>query len=123
MLFTVRIGNVLTPWRIEVDAKLKRISIKKRNWYLISVDENAFNFGTVRNIEVDKHLFGADLTIKAMGGQLLKGFAPQPKKYNKEDIIYEFNRYFNNVKFRADINKFDNEQFKLISNKIDSLIK
>ena len=77
----------------------------------------------IKTADKSTNLIPGAKNIKAIGGQLIKGFAPQPKKYNKEDIIYELNRYFNIVKFRVELNKFDNEQFTLISNKIDSLIK
>lgn len=77
----------------------------------------------MKTADKSTNLIPGGKTIKNMGGQLLKGFAPQPKKYNKEDIIYELNRYLNIVKFRVGVNKFDNEQFTLISNKIDSLIE
>ena len=60
--------NVIVPWRIKIDLDRKRINITKRNWYLISVDEDTFNFSSVRHVKIDKFLFGADLHIKMYSG-------------------------------------------------------
>jgi len=68
LLFTGRISNFLTPWHVIVDFDNETITVKKRNWYLINFDTQTFAFKYIRNIEVDTHLFGADIKIKVMGG-------------------------------------------------------
>lgn len=60
--------GVLTPWHIEIDTIKKRVHIAKRNWYLVSVDEDTFLFNSVRHIKIDKSLFGADLHIRIYAG-------------------------------------------------------
>jgi|AntRauMFilla1563_2_1112583.scaffolds.fasta_scaffold01564_4 hypothetical protein len=90
LLFTGRILHILNPWRIEVNALDKQITVKKRNWYLISVDENTFNFGVVRNIVINKHLFGADITIKAYGGSAVCFSIPKRKAIAIRDLLLKY---------------------------------
>ena len=60
-------AHVVNPWSIEIDTNEETITIKKRNSYLIGVDEQTFSFRYIRNIKIDEHLFGADIHIKATG--------------------------------------------------------
>jgi|TARA_B110000305_G_scaffold186648_1_gene207849 hypothetical protein len=50
-----------------VDFERKTITSKKRNWFLIGFDEKIVPFRYIRRIEVDTHLFGADMLIKVYG--------------------------------------------------------
>jgi hypothetical protein len=68
MLFNGRIINAFTPWRIVVDTDAETITVRKRNFILIGVDEEVFSFRFVRRITIDEHLIGADLEIKVVGG-------------------------------------------------------
>lgn len=60
--------DIITPWKAEIDIAKKRVTILKRNWYLINVDEETFQFNSVRHITIDKFLFGADIHIKMYSG-------------------------------------------------------
>lgn len=60
--------DIITPWKAEIDILKKRVTILKRNWYLINVDEETFQFSNVRHITIDKFLFGADIHIKMYSG-------------------------------------------------------
>lgn len=60
--------GLLTPWKIEIDLDRKRVHITKRNWYLISKNEDTFQFSSVRHVKIDKSLFGADLHIRMYAG-------------------------------------------------------
>lgn len=60
--------DLIRPWVIEIDDEKQMITTKKRNWYLIDVDEQNYLFNTVRQIYIDKHLFGADLYIRIYAG-------------------------------------------------------
>ena len=60
--------GLLTPWKIDVDLGKKRVHITKRNWYLISHDEDTFQFSSVRHVKIDTSLFGADLHIRMYAG-------------------------------------------------------
>ena len=68
MLFNGRIINALTPWRIIVDTDAETITVRKRNYILIGVDEEVCPFRFIRHITIDEHLVGADIEIKVFGG-------------------------------------------------------
>ena len=53
--------DIITPWRISADINNRRITITKRNWYLIGTREDTYAFRSIRHISVRNHLFGADL--------------------------------------------------------------
>jgi hypothetical protein len=61
------IKHLLNPWHIYVNFERKTITSKKRNWLLIGFDEEIVPFRYIRRIEVDTHLFGADMLIKVYG--------------------------------------------------------
>ena len=44
-----------------------RIEYKRRNWHLISVDTENLHFYKITGISIDKHIFGATITIKSTG--------------------------------------------------------
>lgn len=60
--------DIFTPWKAEIDISNKIVTILKRNWHLISEDEDTFKFNSVRHISIDNYLFGADIHIKMFGG-------------------------------------------------------
>lgn len=62
--------NAIIPWTVEVDAANNFITVRKRNWYLIGIDENKFRFTSVRHIEIDQRLFGTDMFIRMYGNSL-----------------------------------------------------
>lgn len=70
LILHLKIFQLLTPWHIIVDTQEATITIKKRNLYLIGVDEKVVAFKYIRSITIDQHLFGADITIKVIGGQI-----------------------------------------------------
>ncbi len=63
-------ADILTPWQIEIDTNEQTITIRKRNKYLIGVDEDTLAFRFIRRVTIDQHLIGADITIQAVGGKL-----------------------------------------------------
>jgi hypothetical protein len=65
----VGIWDIITPWRITVDVETRRITIKKRNWYLIGSREDTFAFRSVKQVNVVNHLFGADMGIRLISGR------------------------------------------------------
>ena len=68
MLFNGKLINALTPWRVIVDTDEETITVRKRNYILIGVDEEVHSFRFIRRITIDEHLIGADLEIKVVGG-------------------------------------------------------
>lgn len=65
-----RTGDVLRPWTIVIDTDDQTITVRKRNSYFIGVDEDMLAFRYIRRVTIDQHLFGADITISAVGGKV-----------------------------------------------------
>lgn len=63
-----KLEDILSPWKIIIDFNLETITIKKRNWYLIGIDEQVHAFRFIRKIQIDQHVFGADVEINLFGG-------------------------------------------------------
>jgi hypothetical protein len=63
--------DIFTPTRIIVDTETKKITVRKRNWYLIGVDEDVYAFSSIRHIAINNFLFGADIHIRMYGGQVI----------------------------------------------------
>lgn len=61
--------SILRPWHLFFDTQKKQLVTKRRNWHLISYDEETYLFKSVRNMKVNTHLFGADISIKVYAGQ------------------------------------------------------
>lgn len=78
------IGYVLRPETIIVDQDDKSVRIIRRNWHFISCDEQYLRAKTVRNIKVDKHIFGATVTYQAWGS---KAEINQISKKNADAIM------------------------------------
>lgn len=74
LILNGQIQHILTPWKIHVDLQAQTITITKRNWYLISQDKNTIAFRFIRQVHVDKHIFGADLHIKTIASGTVSAF-------------------------------------------------
>ena len=70
LLANGRSGDVLRPWTIKIDTEEQTISVSKRNKYFIGTDEDTLAFRFIRRVTIDEHLFGADITISAVGGKV-----------------------------------------------------
>jgi hypothetical protein len=69
LIFNGKPFAILRKWHILIDTKRMLITVKRRNWHFISFDEETYAFKSVRNVKVDTHLFGADLSIKVYAGE------------------------------------------------------
>ncbi len=69
LLMNGEVLSILRPWCLILDTNKMQLTIKRRNWHLISHDEATYLFKSVRNIKIDRHLFGANLSIKVYTGQ------------------------------------------------------
>ena len=86
-----RLRHIFTPWHIIVDFEDQNITLRKRNWFLISVDEKTSSFRFVRDIEIDKHLFGADIKIK-LSESYIEANSISKKSANRiKDQLAEYN--------------------------------
>ncbi|WP_196894033.1 hypothetical protein [Aureivirga marina] len=79
---------ILRPWRITVDTEKKLLTVKRRNWHLFSHDEETHAFRSIRNVKIDTHLFGADLSIRVYAGKAEVFYLRKKKaKYIKELLL------------------------------------
>lgn len=63
-----KLEDVLTPYRIIIDFEQQTITVKKRNWHLIGSKIDIYAFRFIRHIQIEEHIFGADIQISIMGG-------------------------------------------------------
>ena len=63
-------GNILTPDRLIITAT--EVVYKKRNKYLIGVDESSIPFSRISSVEIDRKLIDSDILIYSTGNQQLK---------------------------------------------------
>jgi len=71
LFFGENILDIITPWHITADFINELIIIKKRNYYLIGVDEKTIPLRNIRTISLDEHLFGANIFFKVYGGNTI----------------------------------------------------
>ena len=57
----------LVPTTVQLDTDAKTLVIRRRNYYLIGVDRTLIPIRNVRRVEIDTHLFGADIKMKVYG--------------------------------------------------------
>lgn len=86
-------ADVLTPWTIIIDTDDQTITIRKRNKYLIGVDEDTLAFRFIRRVTIDQHLIGADITIKAVGGSLTAKCLDKSACKKIKQILMEYNEH------------------------------
>ena len=84
--------DVLSPWHIIIDTDEQTITIRKRNKYLIGVDEDTLAFRFIRRVVVDQHLIGADITIQAVGGKLTARCLEKSACAKIKKILMEYNK-------------------------------
>lgn len=63
-------GNLLTPDRIIITDS--EVVYRKRNKYLIGVDEASIPFSRISSVEIDRKLIDADIIIYSTGNQIIK---------------------------------------------------
>lgn len=85
-------ADVLSPWQLVVDTNEQTITIRKRNKYLIGVDEDTLAFRFIRRVTVDEHLIGADITIQAVGGKLTAKCLEKSACKRIKKILMDYNK-------------------------------
>ncbi len=80
--------NPFTPDIITITSDF--VEYKRRNWHLISYDSDSLNFKNITGIFVDKHLFGASISIKSTGNDsvVIHGFSKKNARLIKEICTY-----------------------------------
>lgn len=87
-----RCADVFTPWNVIIDTEEQTITITKRNRIMIGVDEDTLAFRFIRRVTIDQHVFGADITIKAVGGSLTAYSMDKRDCKKIKEILMEYNR-------------------------------
>lgn len=77
LLFNGKLLAILRPWHIHLDTNKMLLTVKRRNWHLISFDEETYAFKSVRNVKINTHLFGADVSIKVYAGEANVYYIPK----------------------------------------------
>lgn len=86
-----RISDAVTPWHLIVDTDAETVTVRKRNKYLIGVDEEVLSFRFIRNIRIDTHLIGADITIQAVGGSVSAYCLSKSDCMHIKQILMDYN--------------------------------
>ena len=85
-------ADVFTPWTVTIDTDEQTITVSKRNRIMIGVDEDTIAFRFIRRVTIDQHVFGADITIKAVGGSITAYSLDKNDCKKIKEILMEFNR-------------------------------
>ena len=85
-------ADILTPWQMIIDTDEQTITVRKRNKYLIGVDEDTLTFRFIRRVNIDQHLIGADITIQAVGGKLTARCLEKSACKRIKEILMEYNK-------------------------------
>lgn len=91
LLITGRLMHILNPWHIEVNLDELYIKVKKRNWFLIGFDDQVYPFKYIRNINTNTHLFGADITIRVIGGKAEVLSIPKSSTRKIKEMLIRYN--------------------------------
>ena len=85
-------GNILTPDKIVITNT--EVIYRKRNKYLIGVDESSIPFSRISSVEIDRKLIDSDIVIYSTGNQkLIAGdFTISNAKKIKAEIERRMNR-------------------------------
>lgn len=70
------------------------LEYRKRNWHLISEDSQTFHFQNIVGVDVDKHIFGATLSIATSGNPKIQVFGWSKRMANeiKHECIKNISR-------------------------------
>lgn len=82
------IWGLMRPWEIEFDTQRKYINVVRRNWHLISKDEDSYQFSSVRHFKINNSIFGADLHIKMYQGAVnIRGISKKSAKIIRDILL------------------------------------
>ncbi len=96
LFFNGQIAHIINPWILTVDYENETITVEKRNWYFIGINKNIIAFRFIRNIRVDEHLFGANISIKATGGWVMANYISKNDADTIKNSLFEYNKNRNN---------------------------
>lgn len=86
------LAHIINPWILIIDFDNETITVEKRNWYFIGKNKNIIAFRFIRNIRIDEHLFGANISIKASGGWVSANYLTKNDVENIRDLLFAYNK-------------------------------
>lgn len=89
LIFNGKPFAIFRRWHIIIDIQRMLITVKRRNWHLISFDEETYAFKTVRNVKINTHLFGADLSLKVYAGEARVMYISKRKAKKIKNLLLE----------------------------------
>lgn len=92
LFFNFKIEHIVNPWIIIVDLSDETITIEKRNWYYFGKRSETLAFRFIRKITINEHLFGADISIKAIGGQVNGKCFPKRELMKIKSELIKYNQ-------------------------------
>ena len=96
LFFNGQLAHIINPWVLSVDYENETITVEKRNWYFIGINKNIIAFRFIRNIRVDEHLFGANISINATGGWFEAKYLSKNDAETFKNSLFEYNKGRNN---------------------------
>jgi len=86
------LAHIINPWILIIDFDNEIITVEKRNWYFIGRNTNTIAFRFIRNIRINEHLFGANISIKATGGWVSANYLKKADIEKIRDLLFAYNK-------------------------------
>ena len=84
--------SVINTLGVIVDTDQETITLRKRNWHLIGVNEQVLAFKYIRDIKIDQHVFGADVQINTFNDSISISNIDKNDANKIRDILIQFNK-------------------------------
>ena len=81
----VSLWDLFRPWLIIVDTNKKQITVKKRNWHLLNIDETTYTYKSVGDVAIKKNIFSADIALSVYSGQAVSPYSIAVYRISKGD--------------------------------------
>lgn len=92
LIINGKFEHLLSPWNIEINFNEETITITKRNLFYIGINSDTIAFKFIRKININEHLFGSDISVKAIGGSVSARFLPKKDLIEIRRRLIEYNQ-------------------------------
>ena len=89
-----KIEHIINPWYFELNLNKETIKVSKRNWYFIGWNIEVVSFRFIRKINISEHIFGGNISIKALSTNISANYLPKKDLENIKNAIIEYNTKF-----------------------------
>lgn len=93
LILNFKFAELLTPWHIIIDDEEATITLRKRNRYLIGIDEKVIAFRYIKSISIDEHFIGANISIKVFGGGITAYYLSKNDAKMIKYILLNYNKH------------------------------